>query len=306
MIPPHQPVLYQSIIAALKPISPGNYIDATTGAGGHAHGILEASKPDGFLLGFDLDPFALQIAQKRLESFQGRFKLVQTSYVSLSSQVTAMGWEHVQGIVIDLGVSSMQIDTPERGFSFLKDGPLDMRFNPLQKITAADLINSLSEKELADILYRYGEETQSRRIAHQICQTRPHQSTLKLAETIQSVAQKKTAKIHPATKTFQALRIAVNNELGALEAFLPQAIAALSTGGRLAVISFHSLEDRIVKQFFRQQARNCLCPPQQPLCTCGHQAAVLEINRHPILADEEEIRNNPRARSARLRVVEKI
>ncbi len=306
MLPPHLPVLYQQIIHALCPESPGRYIDATVGAGGHARGILESSSPEGYLLGFDLDPQALEIASQRLSDFQGRFTLVHASYTTLGFQMQHLGWEKVQGIVIDLGVSSMQIDIPEKGFSFLNEGPLDMRFNPEQKLSAADIVNTWSEKDLADLIFRFGEEPQARRIARGICQTRPHTTTQELASAIQSAAGGRKGKIHPATRTFQALRIAVNGELDALQHFLPQAIAALAQGSRLAVISFHSLEDRIVKQYFRRESTDCLCPPPQPVCTCGHIASIVEINRHPIMADEAEIQSNPRARSARLRVAEKI
>jgi 16S rRNA (cytosine1402-N4)-methyltransferase len=306
MQPPHLPVLYQQIIHALCPQSPGRYIDATVGAGGHSLGILESSSPNGCLLGFDLDPQALEIASQRLSSFYGRVTLVQASYTSLAEQMKFLKWNDVQGIVIDLGVSSMQFDYAEKGFSFLKDGPLDMRFNPDQPVSAADLVNNLSENELADLIFQYGEEPQSRRIARVICQTRPHTSTVELAAIIQSATGAHGSKIHPATRTFQALRIAVNGELDSLKIFLPQAVAALSKKGRLAVISFHSLEDRIVKQFFRLESTDCLCPPSQPVCTCGHIASIKLINRHPIVADDAEVKLNPRARSARLRIIEKL
>jgi len=306
MQPPHLPVLYQQIILALRPKSPGRYIDATVGAGGHARGILEKSSPDGCLLGFDLDPQALEIASQRLSDYSGRFSLIHASYTTLLDQLQAAGWESSHGIIIDLGVSSMQLDKPEKGFSFLKDGPLDMRFNPHQGTTAAELVNTLAEAELASLIYRYGEERQSRRIARAICQNRPFMRTQELAEVIARAAGRQAEKIHPATRTFQALRIAVNGELAGLEAFLPQAVRALSSGSRLAVISFHSLEDRIVKQFFRKESTDCLCPPAQPVCTCGHKASIVEINRRPILAEEAEVKENPRARSARLRVAEKI
>jgi 16S rRNA (cytosine1402-N4)-methyltransferase len=217
-----------------------------------------------------------------------------------------LGWDHVDGIVIDLGVSSMQIDSPERGFSFLKDGPLDMRFDPSQQTSAADLVNTLSEADLADILWKYGDERLSRRIARSIVANRPFHTTLELAALIEKSVGKSSGKIHPATRSFQALRIAVNGELDSLEEFLPQAIEALAPEGRLAVISFHSLEDRIVKQFFRKESSDCICPPEQLVCTCGHVASIKEINRHPIEADEEEKANNPRARSARLRIAEKL
>ena len=302
---PHISVLYHDIITALRPKSPGRYVDATIGAGGHAWGILNSSSPDGQLLGFDLDPRALEITDQRLMSFSGRYHLEHASYTTLLQALQRLGWQQVEGIVIDLGVSSMQIDTPERGFSFMKDGPLDMRFDTTQLLNAADLVNTLSEEDLADVLWRYGEERHSRRIARAVVANRPFETTRELAATIEKAVGRGGGKIHPATRSFQALRIAVNGELKALESFLPQAIDALAPSGRLAVISFHSLEDRIVKQFFRRESSDCICPPEQPVCTCGHHASITELTRHPIEAGEEEIASNPRARSARLRVAEK-
>ena len=304
--PPHLSVLYQEIITAIKPVSGGKYVDATVGAGGHAWGILDASSPDGELLGLDIDPDALAIASQRLSSFQDRVHLVHSSYTSLSREMLAVGWDFVDGIVIDLGVSSMQIDTPHRGFSFLKEGPLDMRFDPSQPVSASEIVNTFPESEIADILYKYGEERRSRQIARAIVNARPIKSTTELANIILHSAGKSSGKIHPATRSFQALRIAVNQELQSLEDFLPQAIDALCPGGRLAVISFHSLEDRIVKHTFRRESQDCICPPEQPACTCGHKALIKEINRHPIEAGEDEIHLNPRARSARLRIIEKL
>lgn len=303
---PHISVLYNPIIAALRPKSSGRYIDATVGAGGHAWGLLDASSPDGQLLGLDLDPRALELANQRLSSFNGRFTLLHSSYTSLLQSMQRLGWDHADGIVIDLGVSSMQIDSPERGFSFLKDGPLDMRFDPSQQTSAADLVNTLSEEDLADILWQYGEERLSRRIARALVANRPFTTTLELAAAIEKAVGKSGGKIHPATRSFQALRIAVNGELNSLQEFLPQAIQALTPAGRLAVISFHSLEDRIVKQYFRRESSDCICPPEQVVCTCGHKASIKEITRHPIEADDEEKQRNPRARSARLRIAEKL
>jgi 16S rRNA (cytosine1402-N4)-methyltransferase len=301
----HLPVLYHDIIHALRPKSPGRFVDATVGAGGHAFGILEASEPDGQLLGFDLDPQALVLADQRLSIYRGRYTLVQASYTRLLEQLSRLKWDAVEGIVIDLGVSSMQLDSPQRGFSFREDGPLDMRFSPDQPLSAADLVNKMPEKELADILWKYGEEQQSRRIARAIIQARPIQTTTELAGIIKRAVGRSQGRLHPATRSFQAIRIAVNSELQSIEDFLPQAISALTPGGRIAVISFHSLEDRIVKQYFRRESRDCICPPHQPICTCGHRASIKEINRRPIMASDEEIEKNPRARSARLRVVEK-
>jgi 16S rRNA (cytosine1402-N4)-methyltransferase len=303
---PHRSVLYHPIILALRPASSGRYVDATVGAGGHAAGILEAASPAGRLLGLDLDPQALAIASRRLSVFGERAVLVQASYTTLSDQLANLGWVDIQGMVIDLGVSSMQLDTPSRGFSFQSEGPLDMRFDPTAPETAADLVNLLPESDLADIIWRYGEDRQSRRIARAICLNRPFSTTRQLAEVIARSYGGKPERIHPATRTFQALRIAVNQELSAVEEVLPQAIRALSPGGRLAVISFHSLEDRIVKQYFRRESRDCICPPEQPICTCQHKASIREVNRHPIEAEDEEKQSNPRARSAKLRIAEKL
>lgn len=306
MSTPHQPVLYHEIIHALQPKSPGFYVDGTVGAGGHARGILEACAPDGRLLGLDLDPQALALAGETLAPYQPRFHLLQASYAALDSVLLQLGWPPVQGILLDLGLSSMQLDHPERGFSFLHDGPLDMRFDPRQPVSAADLVNTLPEAELADLLYRYGEERNARQIARAILQARPVQTTRQLAAVIEALSPRRGDRLHPATRTFQALRIAVNRELDAIQSALPQAVAALAPGGRLAIISFHSLEDRLVKEFFRRESRDCLCPPRQPVCTCGHVATLKEITRKPITPGKAEIEQNPRARSAKLRVAEKI
>jgi len=308
----HQPVLYKEIIHALGPRRGGLYVDGTLGAGGHASGILEASHPDGKLLGLDVDPQALTLAQTRLAPFGKRAILMQASYQTLTEQLDRLGWPAVDGILLDLGLSSMQIDTPERGFSFLVDAPLDMRFDPRNPTTAADLVNELPERELADLIFRYGEERNARQVARAILRARPLTSTRQLAEVVARSTSGGAGGIHPATRTFQALRIAVNQELEALEYVLPQALQALAPathqhpGGRLAVIAFHSLEDRLVKQFFRREARDCLCPPRQPICTCGHKAILRELTRQPIRPQEEEIQHNPRARSARLRIVERL
>jgi 16S rRNA (cytosine1402-N4)-methyltransferase len=303
---PHQPVLYKEIIHALQPRSGQYYVDGTLGAGGHAWGILEASSPDGHLLGMDVDPQALQVARGNLAPFGSRVIIIRASYATLREQLDLLGWEKVDGILLDLGLSSMQVDTPERGFSFRSDAPLDMRFDPNNPVQAADLVNSLPEQDLADLLFRYGEERRSRQIARAIVKARPIRSTQDLASLVSNVKGGSKRDTHPATQTFQALRIAVNQELDALESVLPQAVESLKPGGRLAVIAFHSLEDRIVKRFLRRESRDCICPPRQPVCTCGHLATIKEIARRPIRPREEEIQSNPRARSARLRVAEKI
>jgi 16S rRNA (cytosine1402-N4)-methyltransferase len=302
---PHQPVLYQEIIHALRPKSTGHYVDGTLGAGGHAAGLLAGSEPGGQLLGLDVDPQALDLARKNLAPFGERACLKRASYTSLPDQLYALGWKSVDGILIDLGASSMQFDTPERGFSFLIDGPLDMRFDPSTLLTAAQIVNTWPENELADVLFRYGEERASRRIAKAILEARPVMTTSQLATVIEKAIGRHGSH-HPATRTFQALRIAVNGELEAVEKVLPLAVQSLSSGGRLAVISFHSLEDRLVKGFFRQESKDCICPPRQPVCTCGHKASIQENNRRPITPNEEEINRNPRARSAKLRVAEKL
>ncbi len=302
----HQPVLYHEIIQALEPKNKGYYVDCTLGAGGHAHGILNASQPEGQLLGFDLDPQALTLARETLAPHERRTFLRQRSYTKLKETLQEIKWTLVHGIVLDLGASSIQFDTPERGFSFREDAPLDMRFSPEIAESAADIINTYSEAELAEIIFRYGEERASRRIAKAIIRERPIHTTFELATLISTVLPRKGKRVHPATRTFQALRIAVNDELNSIENVLPQAVESLAPGGRLAVISFHSLEDRLVKRYFRHESKNCICPPRQPICTCEHKAIVKELSRKPILPTEEEIGLNPRARSAKLRIVEKL
>lgn len=302
----HKPVLYHEIIHALQPRRDGFYVDGTLGAGGHAGGILEASQPEGRLLGMDVDPQALALAQERLAPYGSRAVIVQGSYTTLREQLARLSWPPVDGIVLDLGVSSMQLDTPERGFSFLAEAPLDMRFDPHTPLSAADLVNTLPEKDLADVLYRYGEERRAYQVARVLVANRPITTTRQLAGLVAKATGSGKAGMHPATRTFQALRIAVNHELEAVETVLPAALAALAPGGRLAIISFHSLEDRLVKHFFRQESQDCICPPRQPICTCNHKATLREITRKPVEASEEEIATNPRARSARLRVAEKL
>ena len=301
----HLPVLYETIITALQPKSGGLYIDGTLGAGGHSAGILEASAPDGELLGLDLDPQALGLAREHLAPYGQRARIVQDSYTQMQVEAKKLGWQAVDGILLDFGVSSMQLDTPGRGFSFMHNGPLDMRFSPEASLSAADLVNNLGEEELADIIYRYGEDRLSRKIARAIVNNRPMHTTRELADLIQKHIGR-PERIHPATRTFQALRIAVNGELDSIEAVLPQAIGLLKPGGRLAVISFHSLEDRLVKEYFRHESVDCICPPRQPICTCGHKASLRELKRKPIEADEAEKQANSRARSAKLRIAEKL
>jgi 16S rRNA (cytosine1402-N4)-methyltransferase len=302
---PHHPVLYQEILTALAPFSPGRYVDGTLGAGGHAFGLLLSSAPFGELLGIDLDPVALDLASQRLKEFGNRVHLVHGSYSDLPQHLKNTGWQQINGIVLDLGVSSMQLDRPEKGFSFRQDAPLDMRFNPSAPQTGAELLNGLDEAEITRILWEYGEEQQARRITRAIIQNRPILTTGQLAAIIEKAIGRRGA-IHPATRTFQALRIAVNAELDNLQEVLPQIVEALEPGGRAAIISFHSLEDRIVKHFFQQESKDCICPPEQPTCTCGHRASLKILTRHPVEASEQEKKENPRARSAKLRIVERI
>jgi 16S rRNA (cytosine1402-N4)-methyltransferase len=294
------------VLSALRPAPGRRYLDGTVGAGGHAWGLLEASAPDGEVLGLDRDPGALRLAAERLRPFGERVHLHQASFAEMQTVVQAVGWDQVDGVVLDLGMSSMQVDDPARGFSFLQDGPLDMRFDPQQPRTAADLVNNLQAGELVDLLTRFGEEPRAHRVAKAIVAARPIRTTRALAEIVAVAAGYKRGRTHPATRTFQALRIAVNDELVALEQGLQQAFDLLCPGGRLAVIAFHSLEDRVVKQAMRRESTDCLCPPRQPVCTCDHHATLTLITRTPIRAEADEVSQNPRARSARLRVAERL
>lgn len=303
----HQPVLLREVLAYLDPQPGGLFIDGTLGAGGHAAAVLAATAPTGRLLGFDRDPSALAFAAQRLAPFGERFIGVGRSYADMDRVARDRGFQPVDGILLDLGLSSRQLEDGNRGFSFLKDGPLDMRFDPRTGETAADLINNLSAEELADIFRRYGEESHSRRIARLIVNNRPLHTTTDLAQLIEGeLGRRGRPGRHPATKVFQALRIAVNSELDEVERGLRAAVALLRPEGRLAVISFHSLEDRLVKHFFRDAARDCVCPPEQPVCTCGARPALRLVTRKAIQATAEEISANPRSRSARLRVAAKI
>jgi 16S rRNA (cytosine1402-N4)-methyltransferase len=296
----HIPVLYQEVIAWLHPIPGGRYIDATVGLGGHSKGILEASAPNGQLLGIDRDPVALTRAQTALAGYVGRTSFYCGSFADIGVIARQAGFGLVNGILMDLGVSSMQLDDAERGFSFRANGPLDMRMGPDAIVSAETIVNTWSEQDLARILYEFGEERHSRRIARAICAQRPFSDTETLANLIARVAGP-GGRIHPATRTFQALRIAVNDELGALRLALPQTLELLKPGSALVIIAFHSLEDRIVKQFMQREARNCVCPPGMPVCTCNHHALLKPGTRKPVMASETEIARNPRSRSARLR-----
>ncbi|MSP12963.1 MAG: 16S rRNA (cytosine(1402)-N(4))-methyltransferase RsmH [Chloroflexi bacterium] len=302
----HTPVLPGEVLDALQPRPAGVYIDGTLGAGGHSQLILHAAGSGSRLLGLDADPDALARAAERLASFGERAVLVNSNFANLGEMAQEYSFIPCDGILLDLGLSSMQLTDGERGFSFQQDGPLDMRFDPTQPETAADLLNNLPEQELANLIYTYGEEHQSRRIARAIVQARPLRTTRQLADLIARVTGRGRQGIHPATRTFQALRIAVNEELQVLEQVLPQALHCLKPGGRLAVISFHSLEDRIVKNFFQQEARDCICPPEQPICTCDHHSTLTIVTRRPIQPTDEEVNRNPRSRSAKLRVAERL
>jgi 16S rRNA (cytosine1402-N4)-methyltransferase len=302
----HTPVLYQEVISALHPSAGSRYLDGTVGAGGHAAGILTASSPDGELLGLDRDPAALTRAAVRLAPFERRVQLRHASFARMAEVAATIGWPSVRGVLLDLGLSSDQLDAAQRGFSFRQEGPLDMRFDPGAGPSAADLINELEVEALAGILAEYGEERRSGRVARAILAARPIRTTTELAGVVARAVGARRGRVHPATRTFQALRIAVNEELSALEEGLVQAVRVLAPGGRLAVIAFHSLEDRIVKRFFRRESMDCVCPPPQPVCTCGHKASLREVTRRPIRPGPEEVRVNPRSRSARLRVAERI
>ncbi len=314
---PHTSVLLQPVLAALLP--PGKVVqqavDGTLGAGGHSRALLAAGV--GELLGLDRDPQALALARAALAPFGSRVHIIHASYAQMVEHVALLGWAGADAILLDLGLSSMQLDTPERGFAFRHDGPLDMRFDPTgDPVTAAEIVNTWSQAELTELFYNYGEDQHSRRIAAAVVQGRPYSTTRELAGVIEAALPPLTGKarrlaggergIHPATKVFQALRIAVNDELNVLQAALPGVIDLLNPGGRLAVISFHSLEDRIVKQAFKLASTDCICPPSVPVCVCGHRASVRLVTRKPVEADAGEIAQNPRSRSAKLRVVEKL
>jgi len=298
-------VLLPEVIEGLRPVPGGCYIDATVGLGGHARAILEQSAPDGRVLAIDRDPDALARARAALEGFEDRVAYVRGQFRDLEALASDAGFVPCDGILLDLGVSSLQLGDAARGFSFREDGPLDMRMGPDASMTAAELVNEWPEDALERVLREYGEERHAGRVARAIVSARPIGSTRELADVVASVVRG-TGRIHPATRTFQALRIAVNEELGSLEEALPQAVRVLRQGGRLVVISFHSLEDRIVKQFFAREARNCICPPRIPKCVCGHHATLAPVTKKPIRATGKEVARNPRSRSARLRIAERL
>lgn len=301
----HVPVLLPQTIEGLA-LQPGAAcIDGTLGGAGHAEALLIATAPGGRLLGLDADPAAVERSHVRLTPFGSRVTLVQASFRQMAMVAAAHGFTAVQAILLDLGMSSFQLAEAERGFSFLGEGPLDMRMDPATALTAAEIVNEWPVEELADVIYQYGEEPRSRRIARAIVAARPLRTTTELAATVARAVGGGHQRVHPATRIFQALRIQVNDELAALEAVLPQIVTLLAPAGRFAIITFHSLEDRIVKQFIQRETRDCLCPPQLPRCICGHKATLKIVTRKPIQPDEAEIGENPRSRSAKLRVAEK-
>lgn len=302
----HVPVLYQEVLEYLRPESGRLYIDGTVGAGGHSAGLLQASAPDGRLLAFDRDPAAIDFSKSQLAKFDDRVVFVQASYADMAALAPEMGFEKVDGILLDLGLSSRQLEDARRGFSFMQDGPLDMRFDTTRGRSASDLINNLSELALAEIFRDYGEVRQNRKYARAIVHQRPLETTGQLADLILQESGGRRGRIHPATQVFQALRIAVNDELGMLERGLEAAVKLLKPGGRLAVISFHSLEDRLVKNFIRDQGRDCICPPQQPVCTCDVEPTLKAVTRKVVRPSEKEVAENPRSRSAKMRVAERL
>jgi len=307
----HVSVMPEEVLHYLQPRPGGIYLDGTLGGGGHAALILEASDPDGRLFGFDRDMAAIQAASARLAPYGERFRPLNGNFSDMEGMLAGLGVSGIDGFILDLGVSSHQLDSAERGFSFQQDAPLDMRMDRSRGETAADLVNRLSHGELARIIREYGEERWAGRIATFICNAREEaeiSGTLQLVDIIKGAIPRKAweERLHPATRTFQALRIAVNEELASLETGLRAAVRLLRPGGRGVVISFHSLEDRIVKQMFRQLSSGCICPRDLPVCSCGHQPEVRVLTNRPVMAAETELAENVRSRSAKLRAVEKI
>lgn len=317
----HIPVMLAEVLKFLQPEPGGGYVDGTLGGGGHTAAILAHSAPHGKVLGIDTDPLALARVRERLlhEVQEGRLLLVQANYSEIAQVVEREHFSPVRGIVLDLGFSSDQMDDPTRGFAFSTDGPLDMRLNQAEGVSAADLVNTASEQELADIFWRYGEENRSRQIAWRITRAREKGAitrTTQLAQLAAAGVQYKPGMIHPATRVFQALRIAINAELQHLETALPHMLEVLlakqatadrgTSSGRMVIISFHSLEDRMVKIFMRREASNCICPPDIPVCVCKHQARLRLLTPKPVTPTNEEIAANPRARSAKMRAAETV
>ena len=305
-LPIHTPVLVKEVTEALN-VQPGKrYVDCTLGSGGHAAAILEKSLPNGRLLGIDTDPEAIKVAEIRLRDYTESSVFVNDNFVNLETICKQNDFLPIHGILFDLGISSVQLDTAERGFSFQHDGPLDMRFGPAQELTGADIVNALPEDKLAQLIRIYGEERYSRQIARCVIRNRPINTTLELARIVGQVIGSRRGKIHPATRTFLALRIAVNRELENLVVALKQTINCLAYQGRVVVISYHSLEDRLVKEFMKRETRGCVCPPGTPECKCEHVPSLKLISKKVITPFLGEIKSNPRSRSAKLRVAERI
>lgn len=310
-VPSHVPVLLNETIDLLAPHPGGVYVDCTVGAGGHARAILERVGPNGMVVGIDRDPQAIEAARRNLAVYGDQLILVRDNFANLRHILSRLAIEAADGFVFDLGVSSIQLEDEQRGFSYWKDGPLDMRMDPSQTTTAYHLVNGLTEDELARVIAEYGEERWARRIAQFIVRHRERErieTTGQLVEIIKAAvpAAARREGGHPARRTFQALRIAVNDELGSLERSLEDAVDLTKPGGRVCAISFHSLEDRIVKNVFRRLARGCECPPDAPTCRCGKAPVVRVLTPKPVTPGAGEVAANPRARSARLRAAERL
>lgn len=307
----HQPVLLHEVIEGLKIQPDCDLVDGTLGGGGHSYLMLKKSSPKGRLMGIDRDKEAIAAAKKRLEEFGDRVTFIHDNFKNIKKIFYINGWSKAYGALIDLGVSSYQIDNKLRGFSYMQEGPLDMRMDTQEAITAKDIVNNASKEELTYLISKYGEERWAARIAEFIVNCRKEKeigSTQELVSIIEKAIPKKArdANSHPAKRTFQALRIATNKEIEGLEGAINDFVDILHPGGRLAIISFHSLEDRIVKNTFRNLASKCICPPKLPVCICNKKSKVKIINNKSITASEKELRENPRAKSARLRIVEKL
>ncbi len=301
----HIPVMVREAIDALAVRPGGRYVDGTVGEGGHAEAILEAG---GHVLGIDRDREALSVARERLAPYGDEVSLVEGNYQDMAGICHGQGFAPVDGILLDLGISSFQLEQPGRGFSFSREGPLDMRFSSSDELTAADIVNGYREEDLADVIWRFGEERKSRRIARFVVEQRPILTTTQLAGVVEQAVGKKGQNVtHPATRTFLALRIAVNSELAHLATALGEAHGLLDgSGSRMVVLSYHSLEDRIVKDFLRREASDCICPPGTPVCACDHKATLRLVTRKPLRPSDLEVLINPRSRSARLRAAERL
>lgn len=305
----HEPVLLAEVLAQLGPGEGGRFLDGTVGAGGHAAAILDRTAPSGRLLGLDRDPAALAIARRELERFGSRALLVHANFAVCDVVAEEHAFTDLDGALLDLGLSSIQLADDARGFSFRSAGPLDMRADPGIRRTAADIVNTWHVADLRRIFAELGEEPEAGRVAGAIARRReqqPFTTAEELGRFVAGVKTRRSRSIDPATLVFQALRMEVNSEVPNLEQGLSAAVSLLRPGGRLAVISFHSIEDRIVKQFFARESRDCICPPHLPTCVCGHRAGLRLVTRRPLTADDRETERNPRARSAKLRVAEKL